>query len=226
MQTLHYEEATLADAGIHNSNSTAVANLAHANSDHQALLLEHQAHLAALQQQIATLTASKLQNQAAVPPKTITVDAQTFAGSTVDTKSLVDIIKDTIIQQSKSSNSNRNRSSNRNGGTRNTSTTRSSRRYSNNNYCWTHGINSATGHSSVMCINPRNATYKNLMGGKPRIWIKHLNPVLLATFLDKRHHSHNSSANTTAGGCSWSLCTVSQVLGQCCQEVLPGCACG
>ena len=48
MQTLHYKEATLANAGIHNpSTGTAVANLA--ISDSQALLLEHQAHLAAMQ---------------------------------------------------------------------------------------------------------------------------------------------------------------------------------
>jgi hypothetical protein len=171
MQTLHYEEATLADAGIHNPSTTAVANLAHANSDHQALLLEHQAHLAALQQQIATLTATTLKNQSTVPPKTITVDAQTFAGSTVDTKSLVDIIKDTIIQQSKSSN--RNRASTRNDTNRTSTTTRASRKYSNNNYCWTHGADIHHNHTSATCEHrsdghQADATIDNRKGGSTK----------------------------------------------------------
>ena len=92
-----------------------------------------------MQQQIVTFTAGNLQNQSAAahhakPSKTITVNAQTFAGSTVDTKSIVDIIKDTIIQQSRHSNRNRNSNSNRNGSNiRNSITLRSSRKYSNNN---------------------------------------------------------------------------------------------
>ena len=50
MQTLHYEEETLAHAGIHHpSSGTDVTNLAHTHTDSQALLLEHQSHLAALQ---------------------------------------------------------------------------------------------------------------------------------------------------------------------------------
>ena len=127
MQTLHYEEATLAQPGIHNpSSGTDVANLAQAHIGRQALLLEHQVYLAAMQQQMAALTTDNLQLHSAQAhhanlPKTITVDAQTFVGSTVDTKFLVEIIQQTINQQSRQAN--RNRSG---GSSRKSSTTRSS----------------------------------------------------------------------------------------------------
>ena len=49
MQTLHYEEVTLAHAWIHNPTSgTDVVNLAQAHTESHILLLEHQAHLAAM----------------------------------------------------------------------------------------------------------------------------------------------------------------------------------
>ena len=155
MQTLHYKEATLAHAGIHNpSSGSDVANLAQVYTESHTLLLEHQAHLVAIQQQMVALTADNLplssaQAHPANPPETITVDAQAFAGSTVDTKSLVDIIKDTIIQQSQQSNCNRGGGSNCK-----SSTTRSSCKYSNNTYCWTHGADLHDSHTSATCEYP------------------------------------------------------------------------
>ena len=102
MQTLHYKEATLAHAGIYNSSSgTDIANLAQAHTKSQTLLLlEHQAHLTAMQQQLADLTATNLQlrptqapAEAPPSPKTITIITQTFAGTTVDDKYLVDLLQ-------------------------------------------------------------------------------------------------------------------------------------
>ena len=66
MQTLHYEEATLGHVSIHIPRSgTDATNLAQAHAESQTLILDNQAHLAAMQQQLPALTADYLQLRSA-----------------------------------------------------------------------------------------------------------------------------------------------------------------